>query len=516
MRSLCATALCLGLSACGGVNLGDSTEYPAPPEAGVGLGFDSLSGLTRGACVERKPVRKVMGGARTVQQVFYARNRQQIAREIGYSGGVSFGLAGFGLELGLESLDRQSLATTTTFAVIHIRVEAPSRTLEDYRLQDHARDTLRRDGSSAFYEKCGDGFVSAVRSGGMFLGIVALEEVTKEEGERLSGKAGLSIFGFGVGGGASRESEQFLSRHRARYFVIQEGGASRGPNSVKELSSISALLARANLFQATLAGLEVPARIVVRPYQVTSNRPRRRELLNLRTQRRVLGRLAVEYGELERAVAELDERLRGPACAKGRAQRRAEKLLARYQAAVSEVAERAQECLNDPQSACSERGLIFVEPDALRDALAVCETPAQVSVAPPSPPSPPPPQIKGVDVPCRLWQLDRIAVQVASRKPNGADWDGDGSPPELSISIAVDQRNAARFPARETYTRSEELAGLHVKSGAAVQVYLTDSDAFFDDGIARISGRVPETLESGAWRLEAGETSAVFDARCVE
>jgi hypothetical protein len=46
---------------------------------------------------------------------------------------------------------------------------------------------------------------------------------------------------------------------------------------------MSDLLRRANAFErAALAGHHVPKRVIVRPYQVTSNLPRRREVIDQR------------------------------------------------------------------------------------------------------------------------------------------------------------------------------------------------------------------------------------------
>ncbi|HOZ08785.1 MAG TPA: hypothetical protein PKW75_10910, partial [candidate division Zixibacteria bacterium] len=111
-------------------------------------------------------------------------------REVGYSGGLNFGFGGFGLNAGFESLDRKAQSASTSFAVVRIQVEASSDTLKQFALKRHAMETLRRDGPGKFYEKCGDGFVAAIRQGGSFLGIVALQDVSSDDTRRLSGQAG--------------------------------------------------------------------------------------------------------------------------------------------------------------------------------------------------------------------------------------------------------------------------------------------------------------------------------------
>ena len=74
----------------------------------------------------------------------------------------------------------------------------------------------------------------------------------------------------------------------------------------QRLETIDNLLQRAESFkQAVVRGQGVPTQLVVEPYQVTSNRPRRADLWNMTEQRRFLDQLAVDYGALQQAEAEL-------------------------------------------------------------------------------------------------------------------------------------------------------------------------------------------------------------------
>lgn len=504
MRSLCIAAL--SLAACAGVNTGESHEVLAPPEAQLGHGHDSLSGETRGACVVPRPVSRAQRGGVWRRQVFFARNREEVARGVGFSGGVSLGIFGFGLDLGFENLDRQTKRATTTFAVIRISFDSPSRSLVDYRLRDEAAETLRRDGAHKFYEKCGDGFVAAVRSGGLFLGIVALDEVSDEDVQRLSGDAGVSFLGFGVKGGANRETKQFYERHRARYYVLQNGGGPGGWASVSELQDIDTLLRRADEFEREVqAGATVPTQLVVRPYQVTSNLPRRVSLWNLLEQRRFLDDLAVRQGELKGADAEVQARIAVGACKRRGDVKDLERLHTRYTAAIEAIRKRAQDCRIDPRRSCSERGLTFVDPRLHERVLAQCE-PARPHVEVPAPR----PQRPGVEVPCHLWQFSSLSVRVPSRQ-----YDADGSAPELIVALHNEGRRIG-LPVVSAYSTQGELNDLYLRPGAAVTVSIWDRDAFFDDHLASLAGNVPPIIPSGTWTLQKGETKAALTAQCRE
>lgn len=510
----------LSLAACGRVNSGKSLEYPATPEVELGRGFSSLSGDIRGDCVAPNRAPTQRGANRLIERVFHATSKEEILRAVGYSGGANFGIGGFGLNLGFESLNRNVHTASTTFAVVQIQLEARSEVLRQRALTKHALETLRRDGPGEFYTKCGDGFIAAIRQGGSFLGIVALDGVSDDDTRRLSGEAGVSFLGIGVRGGASNETRNFLQSHRARYYIIQEGGDPRGPTSLQKLESIDALLTRADRFKhAIVNGQAVATRLVVEPYQVTSNRPRNRTLWNLTEQRRFLDQLAIDYGALQKAEAELAEKIASNTCARKGDARKLESLHADYQQAVDNARRRAEDCVNDPQHGCKSRGLDVVDPDRHRKAMARCAAAPDIPKlgiigTGASTPAPPPPK-PGVDAPCRIWEFESVSVQVAPTKSNGAAWDGDGSPPETSLLLHLGDRKLS-FPTRQGYSAGGAIVNGLVNTGTTVKASLMDRDAFFDDRIAVLSDSVPQTLEEGVWLLESGKTSVALLGHCIQ
>jgi len=455
------------------------------------------------------------------ERVFYARTKQEVLRELGFSGGFSLGLFGFGAHAGFESLSRQLQTASTTFAVIQIRVESASDTLRDYRLKKDAAETLRRSGSLAFYEMCGDGFVAAVRQGGYFLGIVALESVSDADTRRLSGEAGASFLGIGVNAGAHTTRDTFLTKHNARYSIIQEGGDTSGADSVQKLENLDNLLARAERFKRSVsAGKTVATELIVEPYQVTTNRPRRADLWDLTEQRRVLADLAVHHGELEQADAELQERLGSRTCANDRDKSKLERAHADYEQSLKDIKKRAEDCVHNPRSRCKERGLDLLDADAHRKKMQLCaqDSPSRGDSGllgrMPSSPAPPPPK-PGVDAPCRVWRFASVVAAVSPSKPGGAPWDADGSPPETAFALFLGDRRI-NFPTQSSYSTGGPIDDGLVSAGAPVKAALTDRDAMFDDRIAVISETVPEILPEGTLTLESGRTSVILRGRCIE
>lgn len=453
--------------------------------------------------------------------MFYARTKQEVLRELGFSGGFSLGLFGIGAHAGFESLSRQSQTASTTFAVIQIQVESASNTLRDYRLKKDASETLRRSGSLAFYEMCGDGFVAAVRQGGYFLGVVALESVSERDTRQLSGDAGISFLGIGANAGARTAREQFLTNHNARYSVIQEGGDTSGADSVQKLENLDNLLARAERFKRSVsAGKTVATELIVEPYQVTTNRPRGADLWDLTEQRRFLADLAARHGELEQADAELQERLGSRRCASEREKGKLERTHADYEQALKDIRKRAEDCAHNPLSRCKDRGLDFLDTDTHRKKMQLCaqdrpsrgESGLLGGMA--SRPAPPPPK-PGLDAPCRVWRFASVAAEISPSKPGGAPWDADGSPPETAFTLWLGERRI-NFPTQSSYATGGSIDDGLVSAGASVKAALTDRDAMFDDRIAVISETVPGVLPEGTLTLESGRTAVTLRGRCIE
>lgn len=505
------------LTACSRVNSGRPTEYPVVSGAELGTGISSLSGTSSGKCVVPRPVDTVKHRVDGLtEQIVYARDKAELLRTLGISGGVSFGIFGIGVNASAESIDRNFQSRSTSFIVIDIRVKTASRQLLRYQLEKDAREILRREGAAKFYESCGDGFVAEVQQGGSFLGLVALENVTREEANKLSGQAGLSFLGVGVNGGASRERSEFLERHRARYFVVQVGGTADVVGSLTPEGSIDALVRRADRFKASVANKPVPTRLVVKPYENTTNRPPR-DLMDLTEERRFLEQLARNHDELHRADTELVAHLDRHTCARDKDRTRIERQHTDYTTSLAAIRQRAEDCARDPRKHCRHRGLDFLDPGRQSKLLALCsavaETPQSVGTGIMAKPTPPP--RPGIDAPCRTWRFESMAVDVAPSKRGGAPWDGDGSPPDVSVSLWLGERRT-NLPKQSGYTTSGPITDGIIDVGVSTRAVVTDRDAFFDDPIADLTGNVPEILEDNTWTLTNGRTSVILRGRCVE
>jgi hypothetical protein len=513
-------ALALG---CQSVTTGQSSKHPAPPETALGLGFDSLSGETRGRCLASSPSRAENGKELSSNEgIFYAVSVSELVEQLGLSAAVSLGLKAFGATLGFDKIERAVTTNRSAFLVVRIEMDAPAKSLGEYRLAADTRELLRRS-PSRFYRRCGDGFIAATEQGGLFIGVIAVEQASTEELKQVTVGGGLTILGLGGRAEVSKQTRDYLERHQARYFVLQQGGSTKAWSSVDDVLSVDKLIERASVFKRGVSqDRTVTTKIVVKPYQVTANQPRRATFLDLFEQREVLSRLAKEHEEFRRAEQQVVEVLGGGKCTDPKKRRQFERAQKSYESSRGSIRARADRCLNSPDNQCTTRRLNTLDRERHEKLLTTCIVSATVDDPARQPTRggirkiEPRARVKGIDAPCALWQLSQVAITIAPSKADGAPWDADGSPPEVATSIRVDRKFAGTIPQRSTYDLSKSFDSLFVRPNQMIEVRLIDRDAMFDDTIANLSSTASALLPGGTLTLQSGRTQAVFTARCVE
>ncbi len=501
---------------CRHIVTGRSATHPAPPEADLGVGFDSLSGLTRGICIDGAAASPSASqqGLSIREELFYAASVTEVVTQLGLSAGIRFGFSVFGANFGFDSLHCTTSKQSTAYAIVRIEIEAPPRKLPDYRLTADAQTLLRKSGPMRFYERCGDGFVAAATQGGTFIGIIAVDGASQDDLRRITGTAGLSIGGFGANATASREVREFYKRYQARYFILQQGGDLGGATTVTDVFNIDKFLQHSTQFKrAVQAGRTTTTKVIVKPYQVASNAPKRASFPDLLEQRETLAKIAIRFEELQDAEKLARDAI--DACPEPKHRKTLEKLRAEHISASQTTRRRADECLNQPDRKCTIRGLPSAERQDIEKARVRCSR-APAQSRPAQPPAAQPVAVTVERRDCKLWQLTRIALKIAPTKPSGEAWDADGSPPEVTGTLRLDDKRVSTIPRNERYSMSHELDNVYAQTGQALSVHLRDVDVMFDDTIATLEIAVPATLPNGALTLAHGNTRAAITARCIE
>ncbi len=116
--------------------------------------------------------------------------------------------------------------------------------------------------------------------------------------------------------------------------------------------------------------------------------------------------------------------------------------------------------------------------------------------------------------PCRRWSFDRVEVQFPRRKPDGRQWDADGSPPD-TVMVLTAGRDRYVSAKRERYARTWVMSsGVKVDVGDRLVLQALDSDLVADDPMFIVDAQVRGTIEAG--RLDFGSGAVVAVGHCIE
>lgn len=115
--------------------------------------------------------------------------------------------------------------------------------------------------------------------------------------------------------------------------------------------------------------------------------------------------------------------------------------------------------------------------------------------------------------PCERWEFARYTWQVPRTKADSDDWDGDGSPPDVVVTIRM--TDGTYMSSKETSTFSVDWsfdAPLAVHADETVIVTAVDKDVLTDDPMPTFNAIAPQFLEDGTWKLGQG---AALVGKCV-
>jgi hypothetical protein len=107
--------------------------------------------------------------------------------------------------------------------------------------------------------------------------------------------------------------------------------------------------------------------------------------------------------------------------------------------------------------------------------------------------------------PCERWEFSHYSWQVPRTKPDSNDWDGDGSPPDVVVSIRL--MDGTYMSSKETSTFSVDWSfdtPLAVNTNETVIVTAVDKDVLTDDPMPNFKANAPQFLENGIWKIGHG------------
>ncbi len=143
------------------------------------------------------------------------------AMEISAAASIKFGF--FGGEVKAKFVEQTEMSQTSVYALASVRVRNAPRVVRNTVQKEDAWRTLARN-ATRFRERCGDGFVSSIRTGGEFFGIIEISTSTEREKQELTS----SIKGGGMTWSAeaafSRAINSTVANKNVKVHTIQSGG----------------------------------------------------------------------------------------------------------------------------------------------------------------------------------------------------------------------------------------------------------------------------------------------------
>ncbi|MBF0316160.1 MAG: hypothetical protein HQK52_22250 [Oligoflexia bacterium] len=201
------------------------------PMLTFGRGYDSVSGDTRGYCIQLQPQKTTASGLASVDaELLYIDNYELLARslDISSSTNIKMGMIGTSLSANAKFLKNQRYENHSLYFMIKVTVTSPVEILENAQLADSYVNMLKGRGANVaaeFRKRCGDEFVVEMKKGGAFYALVQINSKSKEDKEKLA----VTIQGK-IGSYASSSNQlqmavdEIRKDHEAHVFIHQTGG----------------------------------------------------------------------------------------------------------------------------------------------------------------------------------------------------------------------------------------------------------------------------------------------------
>lgn len=288
--------LLLGLSACGNDPAHSSTkrviEYDQEAGPAIGAGYDSLTNIVGGECIDMsntilKPfvesdAQDVSFSLEKIEDVSsFAKQLQMNASAKVYAGvGSASAKASF--------LETHKINKYSIFILVAVRVKNISKRLHGAELEARARETLMdpNGGAARFRERCGDEFVIGYTGGGELISIIEIS--TQSEAHKRQLELALAgTYGMASGSADFKERIERISAQTAlNVFLFQKGGDS---SSIK--ISPDELVEKATGFAGEVNKREYPYSLTTASYK-TLHLPRQASPIDVMNQLDIMRRLA--------------------------------------------------------------------------------------------------------------------------------------------------------------------------------------------------------------------------------
>jgi hypothetical protein len=210
-----------------------SLPSDADPRLVIGVGYDSMSGEVRPACIMQTSANLPppdTSGQSGQMLLNYVTSEDDIARSLGVDGKASFGNGVFSADASVSYLSSSKINRYSSYLLVTSNNQNSKQILTKYTLTQNAKAALKK-GIPQFIQYCGDQFVRGRITGGSLSAIVSASSTT--ESDQLDTAATLHAAGWGGSIDASTQSklQTYQSQGRLNMQVIRQGPAEAWPSS---------------------------------------------------------------------------------------------------------------------------------------------------------------------------------------------------------------------------------------------------------------------------------------------
>lgn len=157
----------------------------------LGKGFNSVKSQDLDFCVEATPdlVTENEGGQKVDQDVIQIETSVTLEKLLDVKANAKIGIGAFSVSPRVEFLNSAKITNKMFYGAVYTKVRNSARQLKAYKLTPAAKELLADP--KKFFQKCGDGFIDSVTTGGDFIGVFrkSVQNITEKRKLMASLKA---------------------------------------------------------------------------------------------------------------------------------------------------------------------------------------------------------------------------------------------------------------------------------------------------------------------------------------
>lgn len=196
----------------------------------IGRGFNSHSQETRGQCVENgNLVYKGYPSQMVSYELKEIQSFDQLSKSMSIHAAGKFGSGIYGGSASFSYFESSDFTAYSSYLMVHVKVINSDRALETHRLKDWAQQLYHQEGEQAFFEACGDGFVSQQTEGGEFFAIVEFRAKSEEHKKDVQTKIRASGGSWSFAGNFHENLKELSKIAETEVKMIRVGGRGALP-----------------------------------------------------------------------------------------------------------------------------------------------------------------------------------------------------------------------------------------------------------------------------------------------